>query len=52
MKQMLAFDKEHYTQINEARLNFLKQWLPGLVTAQGLKNVLDVGCGVAFSHDT
>jgi len=48
MKQMLAFDSEHYTKINQARLNFLKQWLPGLVTAHGLKNVLDVGCGVGF----
>lgn len=46
--RQIVFDKEHYTQINEARLNFLKQWLPGLVTAQGLKNSLDVGCGVGF----
>jgi SAM-dependent methyltransferase len=51
MKQMLPFDKEHYTKINQARLNFLEQWLPRLITAHGLKNVLDVGCGVgSFSQ--
>jgi len=48
MTQTLAFDKEHYTQINEARLNFLNQWLPELIKTQGLKNVLDVGCGAGF----
>jgi FkbM family methyltransferase len=48
MKQTLVFDREHYTQIDEARLNFLKQWLPELVRTWGLKNVLDVGCGAGF----
>lgn len=48
MNQILAFDTEHYTKINQARLNFLKQWLPTLVTSVGLKNALDVGCGIGF----
>lgn len=51
MKKEWAFDMEHYTRITGARINFLNQWLPDLITSQGLKSALDVGCGVGyFSH--
>jgi SAM-dependent methyltransferase len=48
MNPMSAFNTDHYTQISEARLKFLQKWLPKLVTTQGLKNALDVGCGAGF----
>lgn len=48
MKKTLAFDMPHYIQLNGAELNFLKKWLPELVRAQDIKNVLDVGCGAGF----
>lgn len=51
MDKTLAFDKEHYLRITEARMNFLNRWLPDFITSQDLKNALDVGCGVGyFSH--
>ncbi len=46
MKQDWIFDQRHYRHITNARINFLNKWLPDLITAQGLKSALDVGCGV------
>lgn len=46
MKQDWIFDQGHYRRITDARVDFLNQWLPDLIATRGLKNGLDIGCGV------
>jgi SAM-dependent methyltransferase len=48
LSKTFIFDNENYGQISEARVRFLRTFLPELRRQLGLQTALDVGCGTGF----
>lgn len=48
MTKLSVFDEPHSQSYAQARMEFLREILPGLKEALGLRTALDVGCGVGY----
>ena len=45
---MSVFDRPHYAPFTQAKMRFLDEWLPPLISTHHLTTALDVGCGVGY----